>query len=418
VEQNEHYYQGQAKTAAKPGQSVQFGFRGEDIYWRAVAGPDAGKADVFVDDVLEKTVDLYFQECALPYQFAFIKTGLAPERLHTIKIVVRGDKNPDSSGAMIRHIAFEYAPVDDAPPTLVAAAPHQFDRVVLTFSEPVQQVDAALTSNYRIEPNVKIVSAVPGADSKTVTLTTSPLATSSLSSGGEYTLTVKNIRDCARKPNTIAADTSKTFRYSPLVARWKLDDGKGSVATDASGSKLEGALKGIPVWTNMAGRVGLSLDGVDDIVEIPSRLETLAVPCSFSLWVNPATVQVENADILGNHGGLFQGLVMQQEGAQTNLFGFGYGDGKQFRGPGLVQLTAGQWQHVAVVCDGSKAFFYVNGEVKSSGAAAGVFAPNPDLTFRLGQGFVVGRFFRGLLSDVRIYLKALSPAEVQAVMKE
>ncbi len=28
------------------------------------------------------------------------------------------------------------------------------------------------------------------------------------------------------------------------------------------------------------------------------------------------------------------------------------------------------------------------------------------------------RFFRGLLSDVRIYRMALSPAEVQAVMKE
>ena len=81
-------------------------------------------------------------------------------------------------------------------------------------------------------------------------------------------------------------------------------------------------------------------------------------------------------------------------------------------------MTPGQWQHVAVVCDGSKAFFYVNGEVKTSGAAAGVLAPNPDLTFRLGQGVGAGRFFRGLLSDVRVYRTALSPAELQAVMKE
>ena len=40
------------------------------------------------------------------------------------------------------------------------------------------------------------------------------------------------------------------------------------------------------------------------------------------------------------------------------------------------------------------------------------------MTFRLGQGVAAGRFFRGLLSDVRIYRMALSPAEVQAVMKE
>jgi hypothetical protein len=107
VEKNEHYYQGQAKTAAKAGQSVQFTFQGPDIYWRAVAGPDAGKADVFIDNVLEKTVDLNFQECALPYQFAFIKAGLDSKRSHTIKVVVRGDSNPASSGVKIRHIAFE-----------------------------------------------------------------------------------------------------------------------------------------------------------------------------------------------------------------------------------------------------------------------------------------------------------------------
>jgi hypothetical protein len=34
------------------------------------------------------------------------------------------------------------------------------------------------------------------------------------------------------------------------------------------------------------------------------------------------------------------------------------------------------------------------------------------------QGYGEKRFFRGLLSDVRIYRMALSPAEVQAVMKE
>ena len=108
VEKDEHYYQGQANTSAKAGRSVQFAFQGGDIYWRAAAGGDAGKADVFIDDVLQKTVDCFYPECALPYQFAFIKTGLDPKRMHTIKIVVRGDNNPDSSGTKIRHIAFEH----------------------------------------------------------------------------------------------------------------------------------------------------------------------------------------------------------------------------------------------------------------------------------------------------------------------
>jgi hypothetical protein len=63
---------------------------------------------VFIDNVLQKTVDGFFSECALPYQFAFIKTGLDPKQTHTIKVVVRGDKNPGSSGTRMRHIAFEH----------------------------------------------------------------------------------------------------------------------------------------------------------------------------------------------------------------------------------------------------------------------------------------------------------------------
>ncbi len=303
-------------------------------------------------------------------------------------------------------------PADTLAPTLTtAAAPGRSDRVVVTFSEPVQQADAEATGNYAIVPGVKVLAAALDAERRTVTLTTSPLA------DGEYTLTVKNIRDCARKPNMIGAGASKSFRYSQLFARWKLDEGQGLAAADASGSKFDGVLKGAPVWTNRAGRAGLSFDGVDDIVEMPTRLESLAVPFTFTLWINPAAEQMAYANILGNHVG-FRGLVMQQDQNKTNLFYLGYGDGSKGYGCGLAQLTAGTWQHVAVVCDGEKAFCYINGEEKSTGSSKGEFAPNMNLTFRLGQGYSEKRFFKGLLSDVRIYRMALSAAEVQKVIKE
>ena len=109
TEKHAHYYQGQAKRASNAGHRVQFTFQGSDIYWRAVADRDGGKADVFLDDVLVQTVDCFFAECALPYQFAFIKKGLDPKRQHTIKIAARGDKDSRSSGTTIRHIAFEFA---------------------------------------------------------------------------------------------------------------------------------------------------------------------------------------------------------------------------------------------------------------------------------------------------------------------
>ena len=103
---NLYFYQGFALTAVGGGASLEFHFSGTGIYWRAAASPDGGKADVFIDGKLVETVDTWFCECLVPYQFAFVKTDLEAGD-HAIIIVVRGDWNPNSSGTKIRHIAFE-----------------------------------------------------------------------------------------------------------------------------------------------------------------------------------------------------------------------------------------------------------------------------------------------------------------------
>jgi hypothetical protein len=141
------------------------------------------------------------------------------------------------------------------------------------------------------------------------------------------------------------------------------------------------------------------------------------MPFSIALWVNPAATQVEYADILGNHGEPFVGVSLQQDGKKANSFGFGYGDGKRWQGAGPAQLKADEWQHVAVVCDGETAILYVKGVEKSRAAAKGPLAPNPKQNFKLGQGYHSGRYLHGLLSDVRIYGRALSPAELAELLK-
>ncbi len=107
-EANKSYYDGRARVSAAPGDSVAMAFQGADIYWRAVKGPDCGKADVFLDGALQKTVDCYANVPAT-YQFGFIRTGLNPDVPHTIKVVVRGEKNAAAKGTAIKHMLFEYA---------------------------------------------------------------------------------------------------------------------------------------------------------------------------------------------------------------------------------------------------------------------------------------------------------------------
>jgi hypothetical protein len=107
-EANKSYYDGQAKVSAAAGDSVSLTFQGADVYWRAVKGPDCGKADILIDGAAQGTVDCY-ASVPITYQFGFIKTGLGPKVTHTIKVVVRGERNPSSKGRAIKHMLFEHA---------------------------------------------------------------------------------------------------------------------------------------------------------------------------------------------------------------------------------------------------------------------------------------------------------------------
>jgi hypothetical protein len=96
-----------ARICGTTNSSVSLTFKGSGIYWRAASGPDCGKADVYLDGKWQKTVDFYGDYT--PWQFWFLKTNLNRKAAHTIKAVVRGDKNPRSSGTTIKHLAFECA---------------------------------------------------------------------------------------------------------------------------------------------------------------------------------------------------------------------------------------------------------------------------------------------------------------------
>lgn len=299
-------------------------------------------------------------------------------------------------------------PVDTVAPEIVAVASGDPQRVTIVFSEPVEPTSAETAANYSIDHGIEVRSAQLERDRITVTLEVSPL-----SPQVEYHLTARNVTDRARTPHSLAEQSPRPFRCSGLYGWWKLSDGRGDMAIDLSGNGHHGLLSNGAAWAESDRGTVLSLDGVDDYVDTGSYLPDLNVPLTIALWVKPADTQVIHADILGNHGEPYVGINLQQDGTATNSFGFGYGDGKRWQGTGSAQLEADQWQHLAVVCDGQDAILYVDGAERCRAAAVGPIAPNPAQNFKLGQGYHSGRYFRGLLSDVRIYRRALSAAEVR-----
>ncbi len=94
---------------------------------------------------------------------------------------------------------------DVTPPVLVSATgTTDFLGVVVTFSEPVDNVSGANKDNYAI--------AGLTINSATVNESTVVLATSRQAEGTEYTLVVNNVKDRSATGNTVAANSQAKFR--------------------------------------------------------------------------------------------------------------------------------------------------------------------------------------------------------------
>ena len=80
------------------GASASFRFAGTGVEWVTFTGPDQGRAKVFIDGTLVKTVDGYAPEPTFGVVRSF--TGLA-DGVHTIRIVVEGSARRAASGTRV-----------------------------------------------------------------------------------------------------------------------------------------------------------------------------------------------------------------------------------------------------------------------------------------------------------------------------
>ncbi len=101
-------YDGTVSHSDTANDYAQYAFNGTGVKLYTQKGPSAGKFDVYIDGVKEITYDSYAS--SLQYQvLALDKNNLAPGS-HTIKLVVTGTKNANSSG---RHCHLDYIKYTD-----------------------------------------------------------------------------------------------------------------------------------------------------------------------------------------------------------------------------------------------------------------------------------------------------------------
>lgn len=101
-------FRSHSSYSAIAGNFAEFSFTGKSITWIGLKERAGGKADVYIDGLLDQAdVDAYAPATA--YQQEIYSKSWSSVGRHTIKIVVKGTKNPSATGSNVDIDAFKYA---------------------------------------------------------------------------------------------------------------------------------------------------------------------------------------------------------------------------------------------------------------------------------------------------------------------
>ncbi|MCP4261114.1 MAG: hypothetical protein GY774_26955 [Planctomycetes bacterium] len=206
-----------------------------------------------------------------------------------------------------------------------------------------------------------------------------------------------------------------------LVGWWRLNEGSGTAAIDSSGNNLNGELVDDPVW--IAGIQGTALQFIDGShVAVPGYEGILGTQSRTSAaWIN---VNKTSASIItwGPSGEGTKWIMRTHNNPASIRLECGRGNTY-----GTTDLVDGEWHHVAAVLeddgspDVSEIKLYVDGKldpIDPSGTPRQMNTSSGG-EFRIGYDLNnTGRTFDGMIDDVRIYDRALSAEDIQALMDD
>ena len=227
-----------------------------------------------------------------------------------------------------------------------------------------------------------------------------------------------------------------------LAGWWKLDEGSGTTASDASGNGNNGTLNGDPQW--VAGKLGGALefngysDGANHTTD-PGNINWVSVDpfdvvgpgITLAAWIRPEGFDISDARI----------ITKQKTWSSSDIWWMlsTYTDGTALRmrlktddgGPDngtttmwsdAGYLEAGVWSHAAATYDGSEMRLYHNGVEIMSTNKTGTIQADPTAAVAIGNSPLgdpggLRATFHGLIDDLRIYNSALSEQELLGVMQ-
>jgi probable HAF family extracellular repeat protein/predicted outer membrane repeat protein len=197
-----------------------------------------------------------------------------------------------------------------------------------------------------------------------------------------------------------------------LVAHWKLDESEAEVAKDSAGTN-DGILHG-PQWQPYNGSLegALMFDGENDYVNCGSDSAfDITGQITVAAWANLSSVNMEWQTIIAKGDSAWRLSTARN----YRRYHFAVTGGPPWNYiNGDIEVEAHEWHHVCGTYDGANLRLYIDGVEDPAGPVPepnGVTTDDYDVYIGENQERP-GRYWDGLIDDVRVYNYALTPAQV------
>jgi len=204
----------------------------------------------------------------------------------------------------------------------------------------------------------------------------------------------------------LAEHIDKNVDDPTLIAHWAMDETEGAIAQDTGGT-CDGALIGTPLWHPGDGKIDGALE-LDGSTFVATGHVVSPADGSFSVlaWIKtdvPGPVIVSQ-----DQGSDWLGIDAESGGLMTAVAP----PSSRFPAEPVVSevpITDGFWHRIALVWDGASRSLYVDGTLVAADEQKSLVPCTGGLNIGCGADQSPGTFFSGLVDDVRIYNRAVTP---------
>jgi prepilin-type N-terminal cleavage/methylation domain-containing protein len=212
----------------------------------------------------------------------------------------------------------------------------------------------------------------------------------------------------------VGSDLSIWSEASGLVGYWKLNEGTGTSAADNSAEGNNGTLVNGPTWVDGKSGKALNFDGTTKYVEVLDSpdFDVSQKGFTYMAWIKPSAFTQTYNMFMGHYLPYFNvrsskvlHMSMNANGAQRSVLG-------------ATVLDEDTWYFAASTYDENGYMrVYLNGS--QDGIAGPFLSPgNYDYNFYIGKWYSGTSYpFSGIVDDVVVYNRALTPSEIMAAYK-